>query len=39
MKGGQLRKSLKLRLFVSGRPSNFVGLTLLPRHGNGCQAF
>jgi hypothetical protein len=30
MKGGQLRKSLKLRLFVSGRPSNFVGLTLLP---------
>lgn len=30
MKGGQIRKSLKIRLFVSGRPSNFVGLTLLP---------
>ena len=30
MKGGELRKSLKVRMFVSGRPSNFVGLTLLP---------
>lgn len=30
MKGGELRKSLKIRIFVSGRPSNFVGLTLLP---------
>ncbi|MBP7281588.1 MAG: IPT/TIG domain-containing protein [Leptospiraceae bacterium] len=30
MKGAGLRKSLKVRMFVSGRPSNFVSLTLLP---------
>lgn len=29
MKGG-IRKSLKIRMVVAGRPSNFVGLTLLP---------
>lgn len=30
MNGVSFRKSLKLRMFVSGRPSNFVSLTLLP---------
>ncbi len=30
MKNGQLRKTLKIKVFVSGRPSNYVNITLLP---------